>query len=237
VAAPSFIAESETAWGDSTSPETAAVTIQASDVMVLFCIVEATAVGINAPTGGTSVTWTARGSVTAGSFCRLQTYTAVPAGGQSFSVSMAETSATNNWWGYNVFIFRGSDGVGAVPAAATGTGSTPTVNITTTQANSAIVVANGDFSAVDGTTRTARTNAGAFTEQTYFRDSTHYAAYGGFHADAGSVGTYAVGWSAPAAQTWSVAAIEVKGSAGGAAPPVLVRRVTSRQAGIRASRW
>jgi hypothetical protein len=75
-------------------------------------------------------------------------------------------------------------------------------------------MAVGDWSAQDGTSRTWRNNVGsAVVEKTYYRDALKYAVYGGYHADCGAAGTYAVGLSAPVSMAYSIAAVEVKGSA------------------------
>ena len=88
----------------------------------------------------------------------------------------------------------------------------PTLNLTTTQANSAIVVANVDWTAVDGASRVWRTNAGMFKSRPIQFVSPNYTVYGGYHADAGALGTYAVGLSAPSTQRYVIGAVEVKGS-------------------------
>jgi hypothetical protein len=89
------------------------------------------------------------------------------------------------------------------------------LNLTTTAANSTIVVANADFTAGTGA-RTWRTGAGALTETTFATVAAAYTVYGGYHADAGPIGTYAVGLTAPS-QTYSIAAVEIKSSVPGSA--------------------
>ena len=128
------------------------------------------------------------------------------------TVTSTRTGSSFNGFGLNVLTFRSSDGVGASSKDNVASGA-PTLNLTTTQANSAIVVANGDWSATDGASRTWRTNAGALTEKTYDFQSAQFTVYGGYHADAGAIATYAVGLSAPGAQKYSIAAVEVKGAA------------------------
>jgi hypothetical protein len=64
-----------------------------------------------------------------------------------------------------------------------------------------------DFAVGTGA-RTWRANAGALTETTYSA-ATNMTVYGGYHADAGPIGTYAVGLSLPVGQTYSIAAVEI----------------------------
>ena len=104
------------------------------------------------------------------------------------------------FFGGTVLTFRGASGIGASAKANVDLLTAASLNITTTQANIAIVVVNGDRRAVDGTSRAWLTGAGAFTEQTYFHDAGQYTVYGGYHADAGPIGTYTVGLSAPTRQ-------------------------------------
>jgi hypothetical protein len=105
----------------------------------------------------------------------------------------------------------------------------PSLSITTTQDNSAIVVANGDWNATDGASRTWRTAGSSATENTYFRDSTRYTAYGAYHADAGTAGGKTVGLSAPGGQKYSIIAVEVKGTAAAAATSFVIPTTTMMQ--------
>jgi hypothetical protein len=98
----------------------------------------------------------------------------------------------------------------------TATGA-PSLNLATTQADSAIVVANADWFALDGSSRTWRTGAGPPTELSYARGSASYTVYAARHANAGAAGSKTVGLSAPGGQKYSLAAVEIKGSS--PAPP------------------
>jgi hypothetical protein len=215
MAAPSFIQEAETAWNVSTSPKTtASFSVLAGDILIAFMGSED-----NEPTPGSisggSLTWTQEQSIDVLNFCGITIWSAVVDANKSMTVSVSRTLGSGTQkWGFNVLTFRGSDGVGASNKTNVASGA-PTLNLTTTQANSAIVVANGDWAALT-TARTWRANAGAFTENTYDTGGGSYTMYGGYHADAGAAGTYAVGLSAPTGQKYSIAAIEVKGTAGGA---------------------
>ena len=220
MAAPSFIQEAETAWNSTTSPKTtASFNVVAGDILVAFAAVENGLEGSVAltHTGGAGMPFTAKQTLVptpAGNWAWLWLWTSVVDSNKSMTVTF--TRAGSNWFGGNVLTFRGSDGVGAT--SGTNTTGAPTLNLTTTQDNSAIVWALVDFAAAAGT-RTARTAAGAFTSQTAFLDAAHYGVYGGYHADAGAIGTYAVGQSAPSGQTYAIAAVEITGTAGGGGSP------------------
>jgi hypothetical protein len=151
------------------------------------------------------------------------------------TVSVTKTGPTQ-WWGFNVLHWRDSDGVGA-SSKTNVTNGAPSLGLTTTTDNAAIVVLNSDWAAVDGTSRTWRSvNGSAATENTYFRDSSWYGSYVGRHPDAGTAGSKTVGLSAPGAQTYSIIAVEVKGAAGGGAAPVPAP-IFNSQAIRRAANW
>ena len=224
MAAPSFIQEAETAWNTDTTPKTTgSFAVQIGDVLVAYAISENEGVVLSTPTNtGTALTWTARQIVNVTDYCYVGLWTTVATVAESITVSFARTGV-GGLFGGNVLTFRGSSGVGASNKTNVASGA-PTLDLTTTLVNSAVVVANGDWNAGDGASRAWRTNAGAFTEQTYFRDSSLYTVYGGYHADAGAAGTYAVGLSAPTGQRYAIAAVEVKGTAVGG----IVRQVTQQ---------
>jgi hypothetical protein len=120
-------------------------------------------------------------------------------------------------------------------------GGVPNLALTTTKSNSAIMVANGDWAAVDGGIvdcaapaagdRCYRNNAGTFTEDTYFRDASEYTVYIGYHANAPQAATYWLGLTHPTGQTYGTVALEIKGSAGADAQIVYVGGQTGNFAG------
>jgi len=207
--APQLIQEIETGWNSNTSPKTTtSFNVQAGDVLVAYSANEnsnGTAVlGIS----GGALTWALQQRVLSSNYSEAAVWTATVDADKAMTASF--TNNTGGFFGGNVLVFRNSIGVGSSVKANVSSG-VPSVGITTTQDNSAVVVFNSDWNAVDGSSRVWRTNAGAFTEQTYFRDSARYTVYGGYHANVGSIGTYSVGLSAPSGQKYSIAAVEVRG--------------------------
>jgi hypothetical protein len=226
MAAPTFVQEAETVFNTSTTPKTTATITSTAvgDVLVsLACAENGNATALAPTLSGE--TWVAQeeGGVS-GVSCEIDARTCIIASsGSSETVSVAATGAGSDWWGANVLQFTGSDGVGAAESAFAGSGA-PSLAITTTQDNSAIAVVVADFNAVDGASRTWRavngttpTAANGF-ERTYFRDASHYTLYIAYYPDAGTAGAKTVGLTAPTGQTYSIAAIEVKGTAAGGAP-------------------
>lgn len=223
MAAPTFVSETETAWNTNSTPKTSgSISVQAGDVLVGVGVVE----GSESPTWngtftGGSLTWTERQEVAVTDYPAITAATAVAASTTSLTTSLARTAGGSNLvFGQTTFAFRGSDGVGA-SAKTNVNGGAPSLNITTTQDNSAIVVVVGDWNAVDGASRTWRAvngvtpTAGNGYERSYFYSSADYTVYVAYYPDAGAAGTKTVGLSAPGSQKYSIVAIEVKGAAGG----------------------
>lgn len=212
--APVFILEAETAYNTTTPKTTAAFNVLQNDVLIVYAGSADSANTLTVSNSGAPLSWVLLRSVVVTNFAWLGVWGVVSSQSLSgLTVTITRTAGTGLYGG-DLLLFRGSSGIGA-SAVANASLSTPTVNITTTTANSAIVVANDDWSAVDGAARVWRTNAGALTETTYATNVGLQTFYGGYHADAGPVGTYAVGLSAPAGQTYSLAAVEVMSSSPG----------------------
>ena len=210
--APTFVNEYETAWTGASPKTTGSFAVQTGDVLVASSMSE------DAPTtvtiSGGSLTWTQQQVVNVTGYGWVSIWTATVDTAKTMSVTYTRATGTNNFGG-SVFQFRNASiGTSAKTNVASGA---PTLNLTTTQANSAIVVANDDWTALSGTSRVWRTNAGPFTQRSYATVAGAYTIYGGFHPNAGAVGTYAVGLSAPTGQKYSIVAVEVKGQ--GAVPP------------------
>jgi hypothetical protein len=224
--APTFVSETETAWALDTSLTrvTAAISVQTGDVLVA-CMMGDTATNMGTFTAsGGSLTWTTQRTVGTATQGLTTVATATATSTTSFTVTATRTSSSSSGWGMVVMVFRAVQALGA-NAGTTGSSAAPTVNITTTAANSVLVVANFDTGTTDGASRVWRNNAGALTETTYNKIIATGEAYAGYHADAGAAGTYAVGMSAPATQNYSIIALELQGVTGAAtkAPPPFQR--------------
>ena len=220
MAAPTFVSYGASVFNVSTTPKTVAISVTAGDRIVVMSLAESANAGATntAPTGG-SETYTQVASLgTDGNSARAIAWTATAASTQSYSVSCVRPCVnTSQLWGCMVWVLRDSDGFGAVGAPTVGSTSN-SVALTTTQANSGLCVASSDWNAADGTTRTRRTiNSSTGSEDQYFRDSAHYTVYAQRYTDPGAPGSVTAGYSAPTGQASAIIAVEVKGTAGGAA--------------------
>lgn len=213
--APTFVAEYESAWNNSTSPKTISVTTAVGDVLVCLAVMENHVAGIATPTGGTGLTWTLRQSIVVTDYCQVYAWTATATTAETFTFSIAESASTANFWGATVLRWSGSDGIGASAKTNVSSGA-PSLGLTTTGENSAIATVNADWNAADGASRTWRTiNSSTGNEQTYFRDSSRYAVYANRWNDVGASGSKTTGLSAPSGQKYSIISVEVLGSSGG----------------------
>lgn len=222
MAAPTFVNYYEPASShNTTTPKSVTVTTAVGDRLALVAYSGDSPSTINTPTGGTSLTWTLKDSEEGFvNFANAYVWSATATTAESFACQVTNDSGSYKWH-FGVFRFSGSGGFGAAAGTHVDSAGGPTVNITTTQANSAIVVANVDWDRLSGASRAWLTNAGALTEESYAQTSAGggYTGYSGYHADAGAIGTYAVGLSAPTGQKFSIVALEVLGSVAGAPPP------------------
>lgn len=214
VTAPTYIQEAETVWNSSTSPKTtSSFDVETDDILVAYAIRENGLDGSLGISGG-SLTWTQQETLDTGdnSQVEMSMWTATVDSDKSMTVSFT-SSFGSQYFGGNVLTFRGSEGVGNTAQNDNGTGSgAPTLSFTTSTDNSAVVVANGDWNAADGSSRTWLSNLGSLTESTYDRQSCCYTNYGGYHANAGTAGTANVGLSAPSSQRYVTMGVEVTGS-------------------------
>lgn len=216
---PSFVAgnPAPAVWSNVTSPKTAAVTLTAGDVLVHLGGTADSVTTLNTPTGGSSLSWTLQRTVNTTNYPSLYAWTTATPSSQSFTLQQTKSGDVNPFWGFSCLQFSGSNGIGNT--AVTNTTGAPSLAITTTQANSAIVVFVLDWNAVDGASRAWRTPAGATAivtggagEVSYYRNNLQYAVYVGYHADAGAAGSKTVGLSAPAGQQYAICAVEVLGT-------------------------
>lgn len=211
---PVFVQESETVWDTTANKTTSTFDVLGGDVLVVYTITEGYITNQPAAitVSGGSLSWTNQQTVQVDQFSWVAVWTATVDEDKSMAITLTSSGDHTPLFGGNVLTFRGSDGIGASSKTNDYIGS-PSLGITTTQANSAIVVVNGDWAANDGSSREWMTNAGAFSETTYYADVGVYVAYGGYHASAGTIGTYNVGLNLPDFQKYSIIAVEVLGHA------------------------
>lgn len=145
----------------------------------------------------------------------------------SFNTTMTRPAnpPASIFYGVACVQFRNSNGIGASTSFGSAVNATGTANITTTQDNSAVIVLITDWNASDGSSRTWATvnsitpTSGNGFELHYERNTTNAAFYLAYYPDVGTAGSKTVGITAPTSSTLrpALAAVEVKGTAGGGA--------------------
>lgn len=166
--------------------------------------------------------WTPRYWDNTANKCSTFLYTATSAGG-SITSSVNSSSSSNNCMGIAVLQFTGSDGIGNANTAS-GTSGTPSVQLTTSQTDSAVVMLVTDWSAVTGTSTFPVVNGSTPVEVVDYADGANYGVHIAYWPNVGASGvqrTYSM--SAPSGQNWTAQVIEVKGTVGGgSSTPVML---------------
>lgn len=238
---PFLVATYATTFSNNTSPVTLAnVVTNTGDVLVVVAGTGDQVKTINTPTGGTGLSWTLQQSVLVAAYSTAYVWTATETGaGQTFTMSLTTNAGTTETWGYVVYRFSGSSGVGNSGSFNSPTTGAPDVSVTTAADNSAVVVFSDDWATVNGTTRTWDTvnsvtpTAGNGYEKLYDLQAGQTTNYSAYWPDAGTAGLQHYGLSVPSTQKYSIVGVEVKGSQ--------LQRTTggrpSAAAVNRASRW
>ena len=188
---------------------------QPGDLLIVVGTAEdSTAVSFAGPSAS-GVTWTARGPAVANTagHSAAYAYSGAVTGSGDLSVTVTLDSPSNAMWGFGVFLFRNHGGVGS-SASTTGTGA-PSLALTTTGANSSVVVLSADWNAIDGSSRVWRPG---LSESDYFFASGRYTAYVGRASDTLAAGAKTEGLTSPTGQQYAIIAVEVLGSTGASVP-------------------
>lgn len=212
MAAPTFLAKYDLTFDTSTANKTTpSISVVPGDVVAMMGMHEASTEGYTITDGHAGgLPWVLT-EVNVSTYCRTQMWLALIAGTTSGTVTVNSSGTIVN--GACMVHFRGGAGAVGTPVKTNVALGAPTLSITTVNPDSAIIVMNSDFLAVDGASRTWRANFGSLTENTYFRNAADLTAYFGYHANAGSPRTNDVGLSAPGSQKYAIIAVEVKGTA------------------------
>ncbi len=229
LAAPTYVNQYATAFNSITSPKTAmsAVAINSGDVLVAVAAHENERTSALAITENGAATWVVAQGSQVTDYCEVRAWSYAATSNENLTVTFTKDSGM---FGGNVIRFSGSDGVGASNIAS-GSSGNPSVSLTTTQANSAIVVIVADWNAVSGTQTFTNNFSGTPTALTDFTgNGVNYGVAIAYFPDAGAAGSKTVGMSAPTGQKWTIIAVEVKGTAGGAtAVPVFMAQYRQRR--------
>jgi hypothetical protein len=223
-----YVTSYTTPYNTTTSPKTISVTVDINDTIVVLGESFVATNTLGTPTGG-GLVYTLRQSIVAvASQNNVYMWTAPSASSQTFTMSITMAGVANNW-GYTVLRFSNITSVGA-SNKGTGTGSAPSINLTTTSANSIVVGGDSDFNA-SATAATYLTGAGTATETLHDTSGGGGTFWAWYHASAGSIATKAIGMSAPT-QNWATVAVELIPLITTLTPPSLIVNKALRRAGM-----
>lgn len=207
---PTFVAEYESVWNNSIPPSVSTTTAT-GDVLAAYGGIHNGSAQLNLPSGG-GVTWTQQQfRKPSTSYCTAYLWSGQPASSSTFNTGLTKVATDSSLMGISILRFSGSAGIGASANNSASSGA-PTLNLTTTQDNSAIVMLVLDWNGTSGARTYRTTNAGAFTERSYYQAGT-WTVQGGYYADAGTAGSKTIGISAPTGQKYTIVAMEVLGTA------------------------
>lgn len=208
-----------TDWSATTTPKTLSVTTAVGDVLVLIASHSTPTTVINTPTGGTSLSWTLKQSFTAAGAPSIYAWTATATTAETFTCSVGR-AATTAAWGWRMYRFSGSGGIGATVKTAAHTTGAPSQSITTTGASSAVITHVSDWNESAVTSRTWRTinsitpTAGNGLEKDAVLVSGSYSVLGAYWNDAGTAGAKTTGLTTQTGADYSMVSVEVLGSSG-----------------------
>jgi hypothetical protein len=208
--APSLISYTEVAYnGTGASRASASISWLANDVIAVLSGSESATGGPPGVPTATGLTFTSQKSNNAASSCSSRASAAVAAGSGSSAVTVTLGDITQHW-GFSVWVYRGSDGIGNSSEEHT---TAKTVSQTNTAANSAVVWAGFDFGANAITNNNLTPTPTNTNEQAV--DAGRYTAYVADLTDQTSAGSVAYGVSgAGTIGTFSKLVLEIKGLSG-----------------------
>lgn len=227
---PTFIAAYSSAYNDNATPKTVSVTTQAGDIIVVYAGSENGLDTFNNPSGN-SISFTLEQNIHVNtSWADAAIWSGLDtSGGTNWTLSLSRASSSI-WWGFTCLVFRDSAGTGASTQTYTTASGSASVNLTTIQANSAVVVLSADWNIDSGSTRTWKTVNGITPSsgngmETSFTSNANYIALGAYYSDVGSIGSKTVGYDTGMSQKYSMVALEVKGAS--SAPIVTTGSITN----------
>lgn len=232
--APTFIASYGSVYNSNTTPKTVSVTTQPGDIVVVYAGSENGGNAFSGLPSGNGITFTQNQSIHIdNTWADAAIWSGTDTtGGTSWTLSLSRTS-TAVWWGFTCLVFRNSAGIGASSQAQSGSSSgDSSISLTTTQANSAVIVFGADWNTGSGNTRTWKTVNGITPSngnglETTFINNANFLAYGAYYNDTGTAGSKTYGFDTGILSKTSLVALEIK--AGAAAASAIYRNTAEGQ--------
>ena len=224
MAKPTYVSATVFPWGYAGTFDTASISVQPGDLIVAIFHGSADGTYTLSTSSGSTSSWT---MLNTGFEKETIAGWATVSSGSSVVIE-ATVGVGSEWASGAVYVFRNTGGVGASVYAASVANQIST-SITTTGADSAIVIGLDDhYTASDGSNRTWDTSTATPTETYYYRNAAHCTVYGAYYDDAGAAAAHTVGLTAPSLSDGaSIIVVEVLAGASATAPTVTDSAVTS----------
>lgn len=236
MAAPTKVSDSSSGWTTTgATRSTGSLTWQTGDLMLIVGFTENTGTTLSTPTGLTGLTLaalTGYPATLAGS-APIYAWSATASSGSSGTPSTNVSSSTNAA-GIHAFVFRGHNGIGAVPTPVQ-SGTSLVLPTTRTGQHSLVVAIVVDGNATNDTTVTTLPSAGATQDDAAFMTG-RATSFSFDWSDQGGPGTTSYGIDSATFTTTgpvSCGVVEITGF-GDAGPRLLVG---ASPAAVRASAW
>lgn len=212
--APTLISYTEMSYSNAgASLVSASISWQIGDVVVVIVGTEGPGAETPAVSAITGLPWATQQSNSAGSTCITLLSAAVATNTSSSAITCTKTGSTITHWGFSVWVYRGSDGIGN---SVEGHTSAKTISLTPTAADSAIVWAGFDWGA-NAVTNNNITPTPTNTNERAQDTGANYTIYVADLTDQTSAGATSYGVSGSGTiGAFSKLVLEIKGAAGAA---------------------
>lgn len=196
-------------WSTTAASKTASPAVVAGDLLVVAAISANAPTTLGTPTGGTGLSWTLQRSNTT-SDCGMWVWTVPVTTSETPTLSVART-AGGDPWGARWWLFRNHGGVGASAIDTSGTDDA-VLAITTTAADSTVIAAIGDWSAVNEAGTWSGITGATETDNDFVFVNGAYTVHNRTFEGVGAAETKTVTLATPTAMTPTIALLEVLAS-------------------------
>jgi hypothetical protein len=197
-----------------TTPQTNSPTVVAGDILAVIAWIETGALNFGTPSGG-GYTYTG------------QMWGSLINSSQSYTLSETRSAGAAKW-AFTAYRFTGVGSFGATGNGSSSAVAAATFSLTTTAANSAIVMLMTDANGANTTLTYSTATAGAYTEITHQNDSGLGTFYGGYYLNAGAAGAKTIG-ATNTSLAWLGIAVElIPAPTTPAAPSLIVNKALRR---------
>jgi hypothetical protein len=221
-----FVAQYGPSAISTTTPQTNSPTVATGDILAVAAWIETGALNFGTPSGG-GYTYTSEISrVDSNTILAAQMWASQINSAQSYTLSETRSAGAAKW-AFTAYRFTGVGSFGATASASSSAIAPATFSLTTTAANSAIVMLMTDANGANTTLTYSTATAGAFTEVTHQNDASLGTFYAGYYLNAGAAGPKTIG-ATNTSLSWLGIAFELVPSLAILTPSLIVNKALRR---------